>query len=68
MEEKTVTIPAISCAHCAMTIKREIGGLDGVASVAVDIAAKRAAIRWTGPATWESIRSVLEEIGYPPEG
>jgi copper chaperone len=66
MEEKTVFIPNINCGHCAMTIKREIGELDGVDSVEVDIAAKTAHIRWSAPADWAKIRDALEEIGFPP--
>ena len=32
MERKTFNIPKISCGHCVMTIKRELGELDGVFS------------------------------------
>ena len=67
MEEKTVVIPAISCGHCARTISREIGDIEGVQSVDVEVAAKKATIRWTSPASWATIRDALEEIGYPAE-
>ena len=36
MEEKTVYIPAISCGHCVMTIKREVEDLEGIQSVEAD--------------------------------
>ena len=67
MEEKTVSIPNISCGHCAMTIKRELGDIEGIAGVDVDVSAKTARIRWNAPADWAAIRAVLNEIGYPPK-
>jgi len=66
MEERTVSIPNINCNHCAMTIRREIGEIEGVESVFVDVAAKRATIRWSAPADWTTIAAVLDDIGFPP--
>ena len=66
MKEKTVSIPNISCGHCAMTIRRELGDIEGVAEVDVDIPSKTARIRWNPPADWTTIRAMLDEIGYPP--
>ena len=65
MEEKTVHIPAISCSHCVMTIKRELGELDGVVSVSGDPGSKKITVRWKAPLTWNEISRTLEEIGYP---
>lgn len=65
MEEKTVSIPGISCGHCAMTIKRDIGEIEGVSSVDVDIASKKATFRWSAPADWMLIAATLDEIGFP---
>ncbi|MEE9403069.1 MAG: heavy-metal-associated domain-containing protein [Desulfobacteria bacterium] len=67
MEEKTVSIPAISCGHCVMAIKREVGELEGVKSVVADEKTKTASIKWDSPATWEKIADTLKEAGYPPE-
>ena len=67
MEEKTVLISAINCGHCARTISSEIGDIEGVHSVEVDVAAKRATIRWEQPATWAKISGMLDEIGFPGE-
>ena len=36
--------PDISCAHCAMTIKRELAPLEGVATVVVDVPSKTIAL------------------------
>lgn len=66
MEEKTVTIPNISCGHCIMIIKNELGDIEGVESVEGNSATKNVTINWQSPANWETIVQTLEEIGYPP--
>jgi copper chaperone len=67
MTEKKVHIPAISCGHCLMTIKREVGEVAGVSSVEGDVSSKDVTIAWDGPATWEKIAATLDEIGYPAQ-
>ena len=66
MMDKTFRVPNISCGHCVMTIKRELGELAGVESVAADADSKTVTVEWDSPATWESIRSLLTEINYAP--
>jgi copper chaperone CopZ len=66
MEEKAFQVPNISCPHCVMTIKRELGALDGVASVEGDVDTKAVTVRWEAPATWNAIERLLAEINYPP--
>jgi len=69
MASKTFRAPNISCDHCVRTIEREVGELPGVRSVKADAASKIVTIEWQEPATdWETIRSLLVEINYPPEG
>jgi len=67
MEEKTLLIPSISCGHCVMTIKREVGELEGVKSVEGEEKTKTITISWDNPATWEKIAGTLKEAGYPAE-
>jgi copper chaperone len=67
MEEKTVKIPKMSCQHCAGTIQREVGELDGAPSVVVNVGAKTATFQWQAPASWETISGLLNEIGFPAE-
>lgn len=68
MEKATLNIPAISCGHCVMTIKRELGEIEGVTSVEGDVETKEITVEWRPPATVQRIRSTLEEIGYPAVG
>ena len=66
MKRKTITVPSISCAHCVMTIERELTALEGVGRVAADLETKEVTVEWSDPATWEAVGSRLTEIGYAP--
>lgn len=68
MANKTFKVPNISCGHCVMTIQRELGELPGVTAVKADQETKLVTVEWREPQTsWEAIRSLLQEINYPPE-
>lgn len=54
----------ISCNHCAMTIKRELGKLHGL-TVQVDVPTKTITIDYQDEATLAKAKQVLDEIGYP---
>lgn len=65
MEEKKVHVPDISCGHCVATITRELEEVEGVEHVDGDPATREVTVRWKAPATWETIKKTLAEIGYP---
>ena len=65
METKTLSIPNISCGHCVMSIKKELGDVAGVSKVEGDPAGKSITLEWDAPATLEKIKEVLREINYP---
>jgi len=67
MEKQTLRIPNISCGHCVMSIKNEIGELEGVSGVDGDPAGKTITVSWDTPATLERIKEVLKEINYPAQ-
>ena len=68
MSNKTFKVPHISCGHCVMSIQREVGELEGVVSVKAEADTKMVTVAWNEPpATWDSIRALLEEINYPAE-
>jgi copper chaperone CopZ len=69
MTDKTVKVPNISCGHCVATIEREVGRLEGVASVKADRATKEVTVAWDPAATdWASIERVMRDINYGPLG
>ena len=65
METKSFSIPNISCGHCVMAIKNELGEIDGVSSVEGDPEKKEITVAWNAPATLDKIKSTLKEINYP---
>jgi copper chaperone CopZ len=67
MEKETLTIPNITCGHCVMSIKNELGELEGVQSVEGDPEAKRIEVQWESPASLDLIKETLKEINYPAE-
>ena len=68
MATKTFKVSNISCGHCVMTIKREVGELQGVTSVKAEADTKMVTVEWNEPPTsWEGIKSLLKEINYPAE-
>ncbi|MGD2272599.1 MAG: heavy-metal-associated domain-containing protein [Desulfobacterales bacterium] len=65
MEKQTFSIPNISCGHCVMTIKNELGELSGVSKVDGDPENKSITVEWDEPATAAKIKETLDEINYP---
>ena len=65
MQETTFSIPSISCGHCVMSIKNELGDLEGVSAVDGDPDSKSMTVAWDAPATLEGIKALLKEINYP---
>lgn len=57
--------PAISCHHCAMTIKRELAAVQGLGAVAVDVPTKTIELDADDEAALARAKALLEEIGYP---
>jgi copper chaperone len=66
MQSKTFEVPNISCGHCVMTIKNEVGELTGVQKVDADKDTRQVTVEWDTPASWDQIKDLLVEINYPP--
>ncbi|MFQ6015392.1 MAG: heavy-metal-associated domain-containing protein [Anaerolineae bacterium] len=65
MPTLVLSVPNISCDHCIMAIKRELGELSGVSQVEGDVEKKEVTVSYDTEETLAAIRSTLEEIGYP---
>ncbi|MGB5615336.1 MAG: heavy-metal-associated domain-containing protein [Desulfobacterales bacterium] len=65
MSKQTFSIANISCGHCVMRIKNELGELDGVKKVEGDPGVKTVTVEWEAPVTEEKIKATLKEINYP---
>jgi len=62
-ETVTYSVPAIHCAHCAMSIREEVSEVEGVELVDVDLDSKVVTVsgRELDDAT---LRAAIEEAGY----
>lgn len=64
----TLSVPAISCGHCVMTIKRETKDVPGVINVEADQNSKTATYTLESEAVLPAVKATLAEIGYPAAG
>src|SRR5438874_1635856 len=56
-------VPGVHCAHCEAAIKLEVGGVEGVESVVVDLEAKRVTV--SGSALDDArVRAAIDQAGY----
>lgn len=61
-DTRTYRVPDVSCDHCKHAIESEVGALDDVSNVAVDIAAKQVTV--DGTASDAAIHAAIEAAGY----
>jgi copper chaperone len=62
-ETITYTVPAIHCAHCAMSIREEVSEVEGVDDVAVDLDTKVVTVSGNGLDD-AALRAAIVEAGY----
>ena len=60
--ERTYSVPGISCGHCKAAIETEVGTVDGVTLVEVDVDART--VRVLGEADDGAIVAAIDEAGY----
>lgn len=58
------SVYGMSCGHCASAVTREIGGLEGVTGVHVDLAAKQVTVGSTRRLAEDEVRAAVDEAGY----
>lgn len=62
-ETVTYSVPAIHCAHCAMSIREEVSEVEGVDEVDVDLDAKLVTIQGH-ELDDAALRTAIGEAGY----
>lgn len=69
MTQTVLSVPDISCDHCARTVTNALSPLEGVARVAVDVPSKRVTVEYD-PAQIDvaKMSSVLADEDYPVAG
>jgi copper chaperone len=61
---RTYTVSGMTCAHCVRSVTEEIGEIDGVTGVAVDLSTGAVAVTSDGPLDEDRVRAAVEEAGY----
>ena len=64
MATSTYTVTGMTCGHCVAAVREEIGGLDGVTGVEVDLASGRVQVESTTPIADADIAAAVDEAGY----
>jgi copper ion binding protein len=59
---RVYSVPGISCGHCKAAIESELGKLDGVAHVHVDVEHKTVTV--DGDVSDDEICEAIDEAGY----
>lgn len=64
MTTSTYTVTGMTCGHCVASVTEEVGGVDGVAEVQVDLATGLMTVTTEGPADEAAVRAAVAEAGY----
>lgn len=62
IEELTVRVPGMTCAHCVSAVTEEVRKIDGVTSVDIDLDTK--IVKVAGTRDLEAVRGAVDEAGY----
>ncbi|MBB3664178.1 copper ion binding protein [Prauserella sediminis] len=64
MFEKTYTVTGMTCQHCVASVTEEVGEVDGVRAVNVDLDTGAVTVSSDAEVADEAVRSAVEEAGY----
>ena len=56
-------VPGMHCSHCEAAVKEELGDVEGVEAVDVDLDAKVVTVRGTGLSD-DALRAAIDAAGY----
>jgi copper chaperone len=60
----TITVDGMTCGHCVNAVQSEVGKLDGVTDVSVDLASGQVTIVADPAPDADVLREAVEEAGY----
>ena len=64
MTTQTYEVVGMTCDHCVRSVSQEVGALDGVTAVEVDLASGNVTVTSEAPLDAEAVREAVEEAGY----
>lgn len=66
LEQITLSVPDVSCAHCVASVDEALTGLDGVSTVTTDLGAKVVRVSLDPDrVTVDRLVAALDDAGYP---
>jgi copper ion binding protein len=65
---QTFTVTGMTCSHCERAVAEELGRIDGVTSVAVDLATGTVTVQAPYPIERDQIAGAVDEAGYALTG
>jgi copper chaperone len=60
----TYTVTGMTCSHCVAAVREEVGKVDGVTAVDVDLASGAVTVQSEGPVDPAAIGAAVTEAGY----
>ena len=63
METTTYTVNGMTCDHCVLSVREEVGEIDGVSAVDVDLSSGRMVVSGAGVDD-AAVRAAVDEAGY----
>ena len=60
----TFIVTGMTCSHCVAAVRDEVGKVDGVTGVDIDLASGRVTVASLGPVEPAAVSAAVEEAGY----
>jgi copper chaperone len=60
----TYTVTGMTCDHCVRSVREEIGEIEGVSDIDVDLASGAVSVTSSRPLQDAAVRAAVEEAGY----
>ncbi len=60
----TITVDGMTCGHCVSAVQSEVGKIEGVTDVAVDLASGEVTVVAEQTPDLDALREAVEEAGY----
>jgi copper ion binding protein len=64
MTTTTITVQGMTCGHCVAAVEEELGRLDGVTSVDVDLDSGAVSVTSVGALRPDLLAAAVDEAGY----
>jgi copper chaperone len=58
------TVVGMTCGHCVASVSEEVGAIEGVTAVEVDLASGRVTVTSTEPVQRAAVEAAVDEAGY----